>query len=68
MKPLILCTADVLVTHCFQVIPGILRKQCISYAITLSSILLLRFQVMQPYSAKEMTSDLINFTLVDAKT
>ena len=65
-RPLILCTTVLLVTLCFQMIPGILWKQRISYAITRLSTLLLRVQASQPYSATEVTSDLINFTLVES--
>ena len=65
MRPLILCTTVSLLIFCFQVIPRSLRKQRISYTITLCSILLLRVQVRNgTYSAIEVTSDLINFTLV----
>ena len=54
MRTLTLCTTVLLATLCFQVIPRILRKQGISYAITLW------IQVSQPYSAIEVTSDLIS--------
>ena len=68
MELLFLCTTVLLVTLCFPVIPMIPWKQRISYAVTLFSISLLKVQVSQPYSAIEVTSDLVNFSLVDAET